>query len=243
MVGYWIQHFIKVLLSLPMLVTVALAGGWLLRGRWPRIGRGLFAAGSLLLLVAIFPPFPELVVSSLRVEGEPTPGCADAIVVLGGDGMRGELPGPVSMERAVRGITLHRQGVAPLLLFTGGGPQKDEEARALGRGMARLAQSLGVPSEAILVEDRSLDTRENATLSQPLLESRGVRRIVLVSSPTHLRRSAMVFRALGYEVIPVASRPAPSGWGLAPSFERAAELQSAAREWIGIAWYRLRGWI
>lgn len=243
MFGYWLQHLIKVLISVPSLVLVALLGGWFSRNRWPRRARALFSAGFVLLAVALFPPLPELLVSSLRTEAEVRAGSADAIVVLGGDGMRGADPGPVTAERTARGAALFNQGVAPLLLVTGGGPQKDPDVRALGRGMARLAQQLGVPPEAILVEDRSLDTRQNATLSQPLLAARGVKRIVLVTSPTHLRRSAMVFSALGFEVLPVASQPAPRGWGFAPSFERAGELQSAVREWIGIAWYRLRSWI
>ncbi|MFN7130909.1 MAG: YdcF family protein [Myxococcales bacterium] len=243
MLGYTLQYFAKILLSIPALVVLALVGGRLLERFRPKLGRRLSGAGLLLLLLALFPPLPEWLVYTLREELPVRPGSADAIVVLGGDGMRGREPGPNSAERTAAGARLYHAGVAPLLLVTGGGPGESGTPRALAHGMARYAQSLGVPVDAILVEDAAFDTYQNATLSLPLLQARGVKRIALVTSPTHLRRAAAVFRAQGLEVLPVGSEARPTRMGLAPSFDRASQLQAAVREWIGIAWYRLRGWI
>jgi uncharacterized SAM-binding protein YcdF (DUF218 family) len=52
---------------------------------------------------------------------------------------------------------------------------------------------LGVPSEAILVEECSLQTRESAQYTLRLLKARGVHRIILVTSPFHQLRTYLTF--------------------------------------------------
>lgn len=76
---------------------------------------------------------------------------------------------------------------------------------AQGEAMRDLLTTLGVPAERVVIEDRSLNTRENAAYSVAILRERGVERAVVVTSATHLRRSLKDFAAVGMTVIPAAA--------------------------------------
>lgn len=71
--------------------------------------------------------------------------------------------------------------------------------------MRDQAIQMGVPPEAILVEDDSLHTRENAEMVLALLKQYHLQRIILVTSPFHQQRTyltfAKVFQPHGIEII------------------------------------------
>ena len=52
------------------------------------------------------------------------------------------------------------------------------------------------------VEERSLDTHENALFSAAILQPAGVQRVILVTSSTHMARSVQEFEAAGLQVVP-----------------------------------------
>ena len=77
---------------------------------------------------------------------------------------------------ARRAAELYHQGYAPRILFTGGLGRNTEgmlpEPEAVR--FAKTAMDCGVPREAILLEDRSRNTKENIEFTRDLLEARGV---------------------------------------------------------------------
>src|ERR1017187_2308826 len=181
---------------------------------------------------------------------------AQAIVVLGG-GLR--MPSgihPLSglidpSDRQLVAFRLYRSGKAPLILCSAGnnpiGGQTGSTPPA--SGMARLLEEWGIPSSAIQIEGGSINTHENAILSYQTLSPRGIRRILLVTSAMHMPRAAGAFRKAGFEVIAV---PADfhSGWSepyplekWLPSADNLRNSDAALHEWLGIAIYRLRGWM
>lgn len=126
---------------------------------------------------------------------------ADAILVL------------CSHDTAVaeRGAQLFLDGWAPLLIFSGGlgvitsriwnEPEADQ--------FARIAISLGVPREKILIENRSTNTGENVRLTKALLEARGIpaRRFIVVQKPYMERRSYATFRKVWPEAEVAVTSP------------------------------------
>lgn len=138
-----------------------------------------------------------------RVLGAPLAGpvrtaAADAIVVLGSPLLPDGRLSDVVAERVAAGVALFHAGVAPLVLLTGGrgpfaGPGIPE-----AEAMARAAREGGVPEAALVLELRSTNTSENASLSAPLLRARGVRRVIVVSQPFHLRRACLWFHRAGF---------------------------------------------
>jgi uncharacterized SAM-binding protein YcdF (DUF218 family) len=109
-------------------------------------------------------------------------------------------------------------------------------------------QEWGVPSQAILVEDRSLDTHQNALFSFQLLSARGIRNILLVTSAAHMPRAAAAFRKVGFAVVPApadfitgwAALDLPLAWW--PNAQSMSQSDAAVKEWLGLFAYRLRGW-
>ena len=106
---------------------------------------------------------------------------ADAIVAISGD----------TGARAETAIALWKQGYAPLLIFSGG--SSDPESVASAELMKRIAVAAGVPANAIAVEGASATTEENAQRVAELMKARGLVTAILVTSPYHQRRAAMLF--------------------------------------------------
>ncbi len=77
---------------------------------------------------------------------------------------------------ARRAAELYLQGYAPYVLFTGGlgrntlGMLPEPEAVRF----AKVAMECGVPEEALLLEDRSTNTKENIEFTRQLLRDRGI---------------------------------------------------------------------
>jgi len=117
-----------------------------------------------------------------------TPVDADCILVLGSHDLR----------VAERGAELYLQGLAPILIFSGGlgnvtrGIWKDPEADRF----ARIALDKGVPAEAIFIENKSTNTGENILFTQQLLEEKGLHphTFLLVQKPYMERRSYATFK-------------------------------------------------
>ncbi len=85
-------------------------------------------------------------------------------------------------------------------------------------GMRQFMLDLGVPAAALLTEERSRNTRENAEMSARLLRERGIEQVLLVTSALQMRRALHLFEQQGLLVHPVAtdhevgSRKARMNW-------------------------------
>lgn len=131
-------------------------------------------------------------------------GPADAAVVLGAAVWTNE-PSPVFKERINHAINLYRTGRVRKLIFTGGqgNPGEPTEASA-----ARdYALQSGVPASDILVEDKSHTTYQNILNSKQLADAHGIRTVLIVSDPLHMKRAMTMARDAGLEAHP---SPTPS---------------------------------
>jgi uncharacterized SAM-binding protein YcdF (DUF218 family) len=156
-----------------------------------------------------------------------------------------------STDRLLVAFRLYRAGKAPLVFCSGGnnplGNQAGKPPEATW--MAQLLEEWNIPATAIQIESGSINTRENAVRSYQILAPRGIKRILLVTSALHMPRASGAFRKAGFDVIAV---PADfrTGWGEAtvldkvlPSAHNLLASDAALHEWLGIATYRLRGWM
>lgn len=188
---------------------------------------------------------------------------ADAIVVLGG-GLRPALPPRRSVEvaeagdRLLTGLTLLRQGRAPLLVFTGGKVKltSGDPAAAEAASAAALALQLGLKPRQMLLLDQPRNTAEEARALGQLAKRRRWGSVLLVTSATHLPRALTTFRRLsGVPVIPVAcdfqlpdrrqrgqATAASLLEDLLPDAEDLHLSTVALKEHLGLLVYRLRGW-
>jgi len=99
---------------------------------------------------------------------------------------------------------LYKQGMAPLLLFTGATSPTTRDRMPRGEAVhyRERALKLGVPDSAILVEPRARNTGENIRFSRAVLEEAGVNvtSVLLVSKPYEERRAYATARKLWPEV-------------------------------------------
>ena len=175
---------------------------------------------------------------------------AGAIVLLGG-AIRGDTHmgtlGDLNQQadRLVHAVALYKAGKAPRLLVTGGG---GVNSRSEAEIMRDLLEVMGVPRRAILLEDKSRNTYQNALNTAVLLNNLGVKKILLVTSAFHMGRSVPLFAAQGLEVIPaptdyqrLVSAPLLPGW--LPSVSALWRSTHALHEHLGYWIYRYRGWL
>jgi uncharacterized SAM-binding protein YcdF (DUF218 family) len=133
------------------------------------------------------------------------PGTYDAIVVAGCKVDPGGEPSPTLRRRVRRAVELYREGRAPLLVFTGGvGDHPPAEAEVA----ARVAVGMGVAPAAIVREDRSTTTEENARFSAAVVPP-SVRRVLVVSDTYHVLRCEWLFGRHYDEARGTGSVPGP----------------------------------
>ena len=126
---------------------------------------------------------------------------ADAIIVIGGDHK------PARMQHAAE---LYRQGYAPLIVISAGTVvQEGDEWMPEAEVMRRQARQLGLPEEALAIEDQSLSTIENAHYSRQLCEEYGFESVLLVTSAYHSSRARRIFRQELAGEVTVLAQPAP----------------------------------
>lgn len=124
--------------------------------------------------------------------GEARP--AGAIVVLGAAQYNGS-PSPVLRARLDHAFDLEEQGLAPLVITTGG-PGGDPHFTEADVGRDYLIQK-GVAEAKILSENRGKTTLENVEGAARLLKSRHQQTCLAVSDGFHLYRVKLLFRAQG----------------------------------------------
>lgn len=186
-----------------------------------------------LLAACAFTPLPNLAAQWLVVAARLEP--AQAIVVLGAGVEDRKTLSLGSLKRTVHGIQLYRQGWAPIIVFSGGlAGQEAPEATV----MAQLAIDLGVPRDVIWTEARSNDTRTEALEVARLMQPHGVRRILLVTHPLHMRRALTDFERAGFDVV-------PAGWEVAPGKNvkpegRLSLMRDVGQELLAEIYYRVR---
>jgi uncharacterized SAM-binding protein YcdF (DUF218 family) len=165
---------------------------------------------------------------------------ADVIFVLAG----------TRAERLLEGYHLYLEGYAPVILLS---PGRVEPGEALlkARGIrfpsdhelaSDVLVQLGVPPGAIQAPGHSVDnTAQEANLLRARVQSHGWKRVIVVTSKFHTRRSGFAFRrgleGTGASVVMRASRfdPAdPANW-----WRTRADFRFASTEWQKLILYRL----
>lgn len=136
---------------------------------------------------------------------------AAVMVVLGGGVAPAERPGGlpdllIDADAVWQAARLFQAGKAPRVLLSGGrvaSSSTTSEASA----MQAFLLDLGVPEGAMLLEEQSRNTRQNAGLCARLLQPLGCTDILLVTSALHMARAKALFEAQGLHVTPVPTDP------------------------------------
>lgn len=221
---------------------------WAARRQWePAVLSLLLAAALYALSVA---PVADRLTAGLEARyAIPARPDGDSIVVLGG-GVHGQaadltglgFPADETLSRLVTAARLQRRLGVPVVV-TGGKVFDHDDAEA--PVAARILSDLGVPREKIQVEGKSRNTMENARRAKEILEEKGLRRPLLVTSAYHMWRAATAFEKAGVAVTPVPAgfrtwKGKPYGWvSYLPSPGSLLASARALREYLGVAYCRV----
>jgi uncharacterized SAM-binding protein YcdF (DUF218 family) len=179
----------------------------------------------------------------------------DAVVILGGGGSTYRmgsyqldmLSTPTSL-RLLEGIRLYDELSPEWVIVSGGTNDRAGVSTPESETMATHLIEMGVPVEHILIESGSSNTRDQALNIPPILMSHDVKRYVLVTSPTHMRRADLSFRAESSQyltsIAPLRTdTKSELGWSPFPRAEALDTSQKVFRELVGLLYYFMRGWI
>ena len=192
--------------------------------RSSRAGAASASIAVLLALAAVFADEPAYFLIARDL-----PRVTDAVLVLAGD---------PDYERTQSAVRFVLAGEARLLILTGGEPGPGDSAESL----RQVALGLGIPPEAIRMEQVSRSTHESMVAVQPILAREGIRTLAVVTSPYHQRRAAWAARRT-LQGIEIVSRPAdPAGWRPAGWWKTRWSRRIVVREYAKLAYYILRGW-
>jgi uncharacterized SAM-binding protein YcdF (DUF218 family) len=191
--------------------------------------RSLLVALGVILVLITFTPVLRWWAGGLA--GRWGEGKGKILIVLGGDLTTTEILGVTSYWRSVYAAFCWREGHYQTLVLSGNnlaGPMRD------------FVAAYGIPREAIMVENRSRDTHENALFTAELLRNDS-RQKVLLTSDYHMFRAYHAFRKAGLDVSPL---PFPDAQKRAGNpVERWSVFCLLAGETGRIGYYALRGWI
>jgi uncharacterized SAM-binding protein YcdF (DUF218 family) len=157
----------------------------------------------------------------------------DAIVVLGAAQYNGR-PSPVFRARLNHALGLYREGLAPLVVVTGGVGRGDTMSEALVG--ERYLRTQGIPDSAVAAAGEGRTTKTSMTAAAAWLRPRHITRVILVSDPFHMFRLRLEARRTELEAFtsPTESSPISDNPDLELRYLPAEGLK------VPVAW--LRSW-
>lgn len=202
---------LKILATL-MLPPASLAIGvvlWLLLrlAGWRRLAGVTLGVALFQILVFSFPPVTQLL--NRHLEGKARelvagnqPCCYDAIIVLGGSIAPAAPPYTTEPElndasdRIWQAARMFKAGAASRIIVSGGSfvEQQGGPATTEAEAMRRFLIDLGIPSDAIVSEGKSLNTIENMRNVRELVKGG---RVAIVTSAFHVPRAAKLAKRAG----------------------------------------------
>jgi len=143
-------------------------------------------------------------------------------------------------------VALARRYPDAKLVFSGGQHAHDDDRVSEATVVRDFINQFGIDGRAIIYEDRSRNTLENATLTYNLVRPKPGEHWILITDAISMPRAVGVFRKAGWSVVPFPAGHLTDGKiGNFLSFDLLGGLGLAAvalHEWVGLIVYRFLGY-
>ena len=157
---------------------------------------------AVVVLVAVY--YAITLVQVYRTGQSDQARAVDAVVVMGAAQYDGR-PSPQLAARLDHVVTLYGEGVAPLVIVTGGKQAGDRFTEA--ESSAQYLVDRGVPADAIVMESAGRTTYQSLAGAAELLAERGLDTVLVVTDPYHALRSRLTAEEVG---LTAYAAPTPS---------------------------------
>lgn len=249
---YFIKFFYSTFLLPPGIFVLALAllSSWLFYKKQRGVD-SIVAGISLLLYLSAMPLLSNILIRSLESQYKPPVQLTgDVIIMLGGGATldtpnlhgKGHLSGDAA-NRLLTCLQLYHQLKVPIIVSGG---QVYKTTGTEGEIAERILLDVGVPSDKIIIENKSLNTFENARNTKKIVVKRKYHHPVIVTSAFHMPRAIKQFQKVG-----VTGTPYPTDYltniteefeimNLIPSAEAISKSSLAMKEYLGLLtsrWY------
>ena len=237
-----------------LFILIGIFGIALLPTRYRAAGRRLLVTSVILIAAIAFLPIGPLLSQPLEDRfppWAPAQGAPAGIIVLGGvidpelSIARGQISLNESAERLTSAVKLARDYPNARIVFSGGNGELMGGSPE-GKFAADFLESLGVPSDRIVVENQSRNTFENAVYTKRLVAPKPGERWLLVTSAMHMPRAVGAFRQSGFPIVPYPVDYQTIGrlTSLRIAIAAAGGIRltdAAVHEWLGLCAYWVSG--
>ncbi len=150
-------------------------------------------------------------------------------------------------DRFIEAVKLYKLGNISHLLISGGNGKEEAKKFREGAWARGELMIMGIPDSAILVEDKSNNTSDNARYAKQILDSAQFKPpYLLITSAHHLPRASLLFRHAGLAIVPypcnyVSGRAGFTFSSLLPNPAVLLDWNIYLKEAAGYCWYRITG--
>lgn len=179
----------------------------------------------------------------------------DCAIVLGGmaewDNSHGRLSLRRGGDRIWQAIHLYHLGKVDRILISGAHGYILDHGLNEAQQFREVLLDNGIPDSAILIEDQSRNTHENAVESKKVLEKHPeVESILLVTSAMHMKRAKACFKGAGFQDFDYFTTDHYTGEKrgytfdsfLMPDVSTMADWEKLIKEWVGYVAYAVAGY-
>jgi uncharacterized SAM-binding protein YcdF (DUF218 family) len=154
-------------------------------------------------------------------------------------------------DRVTHTVELYKKGLIEKILISGGSGLLISEEEPEANKYRKVMLLMGVDSTDIIIENATRNTYESAVAVKPMLREMNYteRDCILITSAFHMRRSLAVYRKAGLELdyftTDFYSNPRtyyPDALFI-PNAEALEIWQKLFKEWIGLAAYKVAGYV
>lgn len=154
-------------------------------------------------------------------------------------------------DRVIHTVQLYKLGLIEKILISGGIGKLFSEDEPEAIKFRRVMIMMGVAEQDILVEDQTRNTGESPIEVKKILEANNYKAAdcLLITSAFHMRRSLLTYKKNGLDLEPFST----DFYGRDPSFaidqllipqvDAIVKWNKIIKEWVGVAAYKITGYI
>lgn len=153
-------------------------------------------------------------------------------------------------DRFIQTVKLYQQKRIEKIIISGGSGSLDKKRQRFKEaGFVKQEMiACGIPAAAIVTENESRNTYENAVGTKKIIDSLQVKSsLLLITSAMHMKRSLLVFKKAGVEVTgypcnyTAIDNPQQFFESIIPSYKSFDKWENYLKEVIGVLVYKLTG--